>query len=79
VGVCVEVYPDAKKVGQQLSYAEKRGFLLALIAGATEFEQGVWKVKNLAQREEITVPESELVQRVGELLSSVVRPNVSTA
>jgi histidyl-tRNA synthetase len=67
-GVCVEVYPDAKKVGQQLAYAEKRGFKLAVIAGGSEFEQGVWKVKNLAKREEITVPEAEVVERVRELL-----------
>jgi histidyl-tRNA synthetase len=63
-GVSVEVYPDAKKIGQQLSYAESRGFRLALIAGPAEFDQGVWKVKNLAKREETTVPEAELVGRV---------------
>jgi histidyl-tRNA synthetase len=67
-GICVEVYPDAKKVGQQLAYAEKRGFKLAVIAGPNEFEQRVWKVKNLAKREEIAVSEAELVQRVRELL-----------
>ncbi len=60
-GVNVEVYPDAKKVGAQLGYAEKRGFKLAVIAGPAEFEQGVWKVKNLAKREEAAVPESELI------------------
>src|SRR5205814_2220705 len=54
-GVNVEVYPDAKKIGQQLSYAESRGFKLAVIAGEKEFEQGVWKVKDLAKREETTV------------------------
>jgi histidyl-tRNA synthetase len=64
-GVAVEVYPDAtKKVGAQLQYAEKRGFKLALIAGPAEFEQGVWKVKDLAKREETTVTEAELVARV---------------
>ena len=63
-GVNVEVYPDAKKVGQQLAYAEKRGFKLAVIAGPDEFEQGVWKVKDLAKREEVTVPEAELVEHV---------------
>jgi len=57
----VEVYPDAKKVGQQLGYAEKRGFKFALIAGEQEFATGVWKVKDLAKREERSVPESELV------------------
>jgi histidyl-tRNA synthetase len=63
-GVAVEVYPDAKKVGQQLAYAEKRGFKLALISGSAEFEQGVWKVKNLAKREEITIAEADLAERV---------------
>ena len=63
-GVAVEVYPDAKKVGVQLAYAEKRGFKLALIAGATEFDQGVWKVKDLTKREETTLPASEVVARL---------------
>jgi histidyl-tRNA synthetase len=59
-GVAVEVYPDAKKVGQQLGYAEKRGFKFALIAGEQEFAAGVWKVKDLSKREERSVAESEL-------------------
>lgn len=63
-GVSAEVYPDAKKVGQQLSYAEKRGFKFALIAGPAEFEQGAWKVKDLAKREETAVAEAELVERI---------------
>jgi len=68
-GIGVEVYPEAKKVGQQLQYAEKRGFRIALIAGADEFANGVWKVKNLAKREEVTVAESELVASVRGLLA----------
>jgi histidyl-tRNA synthetase len=67
-GVAVEVYPDAKKVGQQLAYAEKRGFKLAVIAGDREFAAGVWNVKNLAKREEAAVPEAELVERIKRLL-----------
>lgn len=63
-GVNVEVYPDAKKVGVQLSYAEKRGFKLAVIAGDREFAAGVWNVKNLSKREESAVPEAELVGAV---------------
>jgi histidyl-tRNA synthetase len=64
IAVNVEVYPDAKKVGQQLGYAEKRGFRYAVIAGPSEFEQGVWKLKDLAKREETTVTEAELVARL---------------
>ncbi len=63
-GIAVEVYPDAKKVGQQLAYAEKRGFKYALIAGPDEFKLGVWKIKDLAKREETTVAESELVENL---------------
>ena len=60
-GIGVEVFPEAKKIGQQLQYAEKRGFRLALIAGSDEFAQGVWKIKDLARREEKTVPEAQVV------------------
>src|SRR5947209_653897 len=45
-GIGVEVYPEAKKVGQQLQYAERCGFKVALIAGPDEFEKGVWKIKD---------------------------------
>lgn len=63
-GVNVEVYPDSRKIGQQLGYAEKRGFKFAVIAGPTEFEHGVWKLKDLARREETTVSEAELVAAI---------------
>jgi histidyl-tRNA synthetase len=69
-GVGVEVYPEAKKVGQQLQYAEKRGFRLAVIAGPDEFAQGVWKIKNLARREETTVPAAAVAESVKGMLAS---------
>jgi histidyl-tRNA synthetase len=55
-GIGVEVFPEAKKVGQQLQYADKRGFRVAVIAGPDEFAQGVWNVKDLrtqTQREKV--------------------------
>lgn len=67
-GVNVEVYPDTKKVGQQLAYAEKRGFKLAVIAGDREFAAGVWNVKNLAKREEQAIAESDLVEKIKALV-----------
>jgi len=60
VGIGVEVYPEAKKIGAQLQYAERRGFRLALIAGPEEFEKGVWKIKDLGKREERTVTAGEV-------------------
>jgi histidyl-tRNA synthetase len=46
-GIGVEVYPDAKKLGQQLKYADQRGFRVALIAGDREFAANVCQVKDL--------------------------------
>jgi histidyl-tRNA synthetase len=67
-GIGTEVYPDAKKLGQQFQYAERRGFRVALIAGGDEFAKGEWKVKDLAKREERTVDGSGVVSAVKELL-----------
>ncbi len=64
-GIGVEVYPEAKKIGQQLQYAEKRGFRVALIAGDDEFARGVWNVKDLTTREEQKgIPAAEVVTAV---------------
>ena len=67
-GLGVEVFPEAKKVGQQLQYAEKRGFRVALIAGPDEFAQGVWKVKDLTRRAEVSVGAGNVGQAIREIL-----------
>ncbi|HJZ93344.1 MAG TPA: histidine--tRNA ligase [Gemmataceae bacterium] len=67
-GIGTEVYPDAKKLGQQFQYADRRGFRVGLIAGSNEFAQGTWNVKNLATKEEQTVPAADLVAAVRGLL-----------
>ena len=43
----MEVYPDPKRLGHQLKYADRRGFRVALIAGETELAEGTCQVKNL--------------------------------
>ena len=55
-GLGVEVYPEPKKLGKQLQYADKRGFRVAVIAGEQEFAAGQCQVKNLASGESTTVP-----------------------
>jgi histidyl-tRNA synthetase len=65
----VEVFPEAKKVGQQLKYAEGRGFRVALLAGDDEFAKGVWQVKDLARREQAEAAEAEVVESVRRLLT----------
>jgi histidyl-tRNA synthetase len=67
-GIGVEVYPEAKKVGQQLKYAEARGFRVALIAGPDEFAQGMWQVKDLGARTAKTVPEAEVAGAIRDVL-----------
>jgi len=63
-GISCEVYPEAKKPKAQFEYADKRGFRLALIAGPDELAKGVWKVKNLAKREESLVGLEDVVTAV---------------
>ncbi|MFO0808053.1 MAG: histidine--tRNA ligase [Gemmataceae bacterium] len=67
-GIATEVYPEAKKIGPQLQYAEKKGFRVAVIAGPDELGRGECKVKVLATREERTIPQSELAATVRGLL-----------
>jgi histidyl-tRNA synthetase len=54
-GIGVEVYPEAKKLGKQLQYADKQGFRVALIAGENEFAAGECQIKNLAAQTSTTV------------------------
>jgi histidyl-tRNA synthetase len=69
-GIGVEVYPEAKKVGQQLQYADKRGFRVALIAGPDEFAQGVWNVKDLrTQTQREKVPATDVAAVIRQILA----------
>ncbi len=70
-GIGCEVYPEPKKLGAQFQYAEKRGFKVAVIAGSDEFTSDVWKVKDLAKREEQTLSESALVESIKYIIDSV--------
>jgi histidyl-tRNA synthetase len=55
-GLGVELYPEAKRLGQQLKYADRRGFKVAVIAGEDELAAGNCQIKNLASGESMTVP-----------------------
>ncbi|MCR4414145.1 MAG: histidine--tRNA ligase [Thermoguttaceae bacterium] len=55
-GIGVEVFPEPKKLGQQLKYADRRGFRVALIAGSREFESGRCQVKDLQSGGQRDVP-----------------------
>jgi len=50
-GLGVELYPEARKLGAQLKYADRRGFRYAVIAGGREFDAGTVQLKDLAAKE----------------------------
>ena len=59
-GWAVEVFPDAKKMGKQLKYADGRGFQYALIAGGDELQRDVCQIKNLHTGESVEYPLSSV-------------------
>lgn len=65
-----ELYPEAKKLGKQLQYADKKGFRVALIAGDEELANNSCQLKNLANGESVTVSlgKDVLVRSLNKLL-----------
>jgi histidyl-tRNA synthetase len=69
-GLGAEVYPEPKKLGKQLQYADKRGFRVALIAGDREFAAGECQVKNLGTGDSVTVP---LANEAADVIAEIQR------
>jgi histidyl-tRNA synthetase len=69
-GIGVEVYPEPRKLGQQLKYADRRGFRLALIAGSRELAAGCCQLKDLRDGSTCDVPlaDESLVEAVRQKL-----------
>ncbi|MCL2348698.1 MAG: histidine--tRNA ligase [Planctomycetaceae bacterium] len=61
-GFNVEVYPEAKKLGQQLKFADKRGFRFAVVIGSDEFAQGKCQIKNMKSGETVECPIKEITE-----------------
>lgn len=51
-GVAVEVFPDAKKMGQQYAVTDAKGIKWGILIGSNEAEKNVVTLKNLATREQ---------------------------
>lgn len=68
-GIGCEVYSDKANLKAQLGYADSHGFQLAVIAGENEVQAGTVNVRNLTTREQATIPQSDLVTKVRELLA----------
>jgi histidyl-tRNA synthetase len=54
-GRTVELYPEPRKLGAQLKYADRRGHQVAIIIGPTEWVEGTAQIKHLATGESVTV------------------------
>ncbi|MEM6364890.1 MAG: His/Gly/Thr/Pro-type tRNA ligase C-terminal domain-containing protein, partial [Planctomycetota bacterium] len=72
-GIGVELYPDPKRLGQQLKYADAQGFRLAIVAGGDEWQQSKVQVKSLADKQTFEVDychesPQPLIERLRELL-----------
>lgn len=73
-GVGCEVFPDPIKLGQQLSYADRRGHQIAIVMGDREFAAGSAQLKHLASRQTTDVSIADegksLVEAVVALLNA---------
>lgn len=60
-----EVFLDKKKLGDQLKYADKKGFPLAVIIGSDEAAAGEVQVKDLRQQDQAKVRQTDLTAFIG--------------
>jgi histidyl-tRNA synthetase len=74
-GIAVEVYPEPKKLGKQLQYADRQGHRVALIAGENELAAGTCQVKDLTRSESVTVPLAGVVETLRNLLGAGGEPS----
>jgi histidyl-tRNA synthetase len=63
-GVNTEVYLEPAKLGAQLSYADRKGFRVAIIAGENEFARDAVQIKNLSTKSATDVAFGEIVASV---------------
>jgi histidyl-tRNA synthetase len=72
-GVNTEVYLENTKLRNQLAYADKKGFRLALIAGQSEVERNVVQIKDLSTQTASEFPVAKLVSAVKNALGEAVK------
>jgi histidyl-tRNA synthetase len=60
-GIAAELYPDAAKMGKQMTYADKRGIPYVVLAGTDEMNNRRYTLKNLSDGKQESVTLHELV------------------
>lgn len=63
-GIGVEFFSEAKKLGQQLKYADRRGYHLAVIVGQDEFDRNICNIKDLKTGTSTECPLSAIVEQI---------------
>jgi histidyl-tRNA synthetase len=66
-GFPVEVPPTELKFGKALGQADKLGAQFALILGEDEVSEGTWTLKNLADGNQVKLPEPDLIAHLRSL------------
>lgn len=68
-GINTEVYLEPAKLGNQLAYADRKGFRVAIIAGDNEFGKNVVQMKHLSTKTARDVPLNDIVIAAKESLA----------
>ena len=63
-GIRTEVYCRPTRLSTQIKYADTKGIPSAVILGSDELEAGTVAIRNLASREQQTVPREALVEHI---------------
>ena len=69
-GIATEVFLENKKLGAQMRYADKKGFLVVIVADDPEFEKEMVRLKVMRTGEQKEVLIQDLVESVSSSLSS---------
>jgi histidyl-tRNA synthetase len=75
-GIGVELFSDAKKLGAQLKYANRRGHRIALIAGEDELSAGNCQIKDMLTGQSTTVSLADDAQQLIAELQRVLAPGL---
>ena len=67
-GINTEVYLEPAKLSKQMTYADRKGFRVAVIAGENEFRDNVVQIKDLGKQEPSVHPMDGIVDAVRSML-----------
>lgn len=71
-GLAVEFFPETKKIGQQLKYADRNRFPVAIVAGESELCEGKCQVKDLKTGESHVVSLANEAKEVAEIAEKII-------